>query len=253
MPYDTVVDKAKLERAITATADAIRAKTGDTAPLKWDAEKGLSDAVSNLSTGVEGGIDTSDATATAEDMAKGVTAYANGEKVTGSVDVVGNLVAVNFNGVTIAEKNEYIDIYESVGSPKLLRNGAVVHTLASKSSFGKPDVYFGLNTVPGNGAHTKEEKQMKKLTAIALTLLLILALAVPASAVTTMRWDWGKARESIGNAAAQIVQEQTEPTEALETEYIPAGEPEPYTETEPEPVAETTHERIQSWRDWREN
>ena len=91
---------------------------------------------------------------------------------------------------------------------------------------------------------------MKKLTAIALTLLLILALAVPASAVTTMRWDWCKARESIGNAAAQIVQEQTEPTEAPETEYIPAGEPEPYTETEPEPVAETTHERIQSWRDW---
>ena len=90
---------------------------------------------------------------------------------------------------------------------------------------------------------------MKKLTAIALTLLLVLCMAVPASAVTTMRWDWGKAQQSINHAAAQIVQEQTEPTEAPETEYIPAGEPEPYTETEPEPVAETTHERIQSWRD----
>ena len=92
---------------------------------------------------------------------------------------------------------------------------------------------------------------MKKLTAIALTLLLVLCMDVPASAVTTMRWDWGKARQSIGNAAAQIVQEkQTEPTEAPETEYIPAGEPEPYTETEPEPVVEPIHEKMQSWRDW---
>ena len=92
---------------------------------------------------------------------------------------------------------------------------------------------------------------MKKLTAIALTLLLILALAVPASAVTTMRWDWGKARESINHAAAQIVQEQTEPTEAPETEYIMAEDPENvYVESDPEPVVEPIHEKMQSWRDW---
>ena len=48
---------------------------------------------------------------------------------------------------------------------------------------------------------------MKKLIAFALTLLLILTLIVPASAATTMHWDWGKARGSIDKAISQIVQE----------------------------------------------
>ena len=46
---------------------------------------------------------------------------------------------------------------------------------------------------------------MKKLIAFALTLLLILTLIVPASAATTMHWDWGKARGSINNAVTEIV------------------------------------------------
>lgn len=94
---------------------------------------------------------------------------------------------------------------------------------------------------------------MKKLIAITLTLLLILTLIVPVSAATTMRWDWGKARQSIGNAAAQIIREQqTEPTEIPETEYTAAEETvvEDYTEADPESVAETTVERERRWRDW---
>ena len=98
---------------------------------------------------------------------------------------------------------------------------------------------------------------MKKLIAILLALLLILTLIltliVPASAATTMRWDWGKAQASIGNASAQIIQEQQpEPTEIPVTEYTVVEETvvEDYTEAEPEPVAETTVEREQSWRDW---
>lgn len=94
---------------------------------------------------------------------------------------------------------------------------------------------------------------MKKIIAILLALVLALSLIVPASAATTMRWDWNAARQSIGNAATQIIQEQQpEPTE---TEYtvVEETEAEVYTEADPEPVAETTVEREQSWRDWFRN
>lgn len=97
---------------------------------------------------------------------------------------------------------------------------------------------------------------MKKLITFALILLLILTLIVPASAATTMHWDWGKAQSSIGKAISEIVQEQqTEPTEIPETEYTAVEETvvEDYTEADPESVAEITVEREQSWRNWLRN
>ena len=96
---------------------------------------------------------------------------------------------------------------------------------------------------------------MKKLIAITLTLLLILTLIVPASAATTMQWDWGKAQQSIGKAISQIVQEQTEPaetTEPVDDEYIAVEETVAVAENSSAavPVIQPVHEKMQSWRDW---
>ena len=50
MAFDTLIDKAQLESALTATANAIREKTGSTEAIAWNDEKGFSDAVDGLTT-----------------------------------------------------------------------------------------------------------------------------------------------------------------------------------------------------------
>ena len=49
MAYDKVIDSAKLNGAMTATADAIRGKTGGTTQIPWNESTGFASAVSAIS------------------------------------------------------------------------------------------------------------------------------------------------------------------------------------------------------------
>lgn len=92
---------------------------------------------------------------------------------------------------------------------------------------------------------------MKKIIAFTLTLLLILTLAVPASAATTMRWNWGKALDSIGAAAAEIIRETEPATEPYETVDIVEETAETlHEEPDPEPAEEPDRDVLQGWREW---
>ena len=52
MAYDTVIDKSQLETAMTATATAIRGKTGGSATLTWDQSKGFADSIAQIQTDI---------------------------------------------------------------------------------------------------------------------------------------------------------------------------------------------------------
>lgn len=101
MAYDKVVDSAKLDAGMTATANAIRAKTGGTEKIPWDSATGFKTAVEEIQTG--GGTEDLSAELEAQDA----LISALEEAVAGKAAGGGTVEPPNIQPLSVTENGTY--------------------------------------------------------------------------------------------------------------------------------------------------